>query len=334
VSDRVPGVERIEVAGVTSAAYNSASWPIAGAMLQYSDRTLEGKRTLDANLNELRVELLPFRYEGFSAIELANRWLDLNQLDDSRVSDLREMCTELRLDVPGYVVTGRPLSDDSARTENLAYTHTAIDRAALVGAKILCLGLHPFAPRRPNAPLWFWTDQSSDYDDDAERQAFLIGSFRELAAHAEGVGIQITIEMYPGTAVGTAERAVRLIREIDHPAAGLNPDLGNLVRVQGAIEEWQDVAVDVLPFANYWHVKNYARAENPFTSSVFTTPASLEDGIVDYRKAVRYALSAGFAGTFVTEHYGGDGIAVSARNRDYLRRVLASILDEDRLAAS
>jgi hypothetical protein len=44
--------------------------------------------------------------------------------------------------------------------------------------------------------------------------------------------------------------------------------------------------------------------------------------VINYRKAVRYALSVGFRGAFVTEHYGGDGLQVSSMNREYLRSIL------------
>jgi alkanesulfonate monooxygenase SsuD/methylene tetrahydromethanopterin reductase-like flavin-dependent oxidoreductase (luciferase family) len=73
---------------------------------------------------------------------------------------------------------------------------------------------------------------------------------------------------------------------------------------------------------NYWHVKNYFRMEDPLRGTVFTTPASLDAGFVDYRKAVTQAVQGGFRGAFLAEHYGGDGLWQSARSRDYLRHLL------------
>jgi alkanesulfonate monooxygenase SsuD/methylene tetrahydromethanopterin reductase-like flavin-dependent oxidoreductase (luciferase family) len=55
---------------------------------------------------------------------------------------------------------------------------------------------------------------------------------------------------------------------------------------------------------------------------VASSPAPLELGVMNYRKAVRMAVDAGFRGVFLTEHYGGDGLGVCATNREYLRRVL------------
>ena len=46
------------------------------------------------------------------------------------------------------------------------------------------------------------------------------------------------------------------------------------------------------------------------------------DSIIDYRTAIRDAIGFGFAGVITCEHYGGDGLSVSATNRDYIRTLL------------
>ena len=48
-------------------------------------------------------------------------------------------------------------------------------------------------------------------------------------------------------------------------------------------------------------------------------PAPLESGVINYREAFRYAISVGYQGVICTEHYGGDGLSVSASNQAYLR---------------
>ena len=82
------------------------------------------------------------------------------------------------------------------------------------------------------------------------------------------------------------------------------------------------MAEKTIPYANYWHVKNYFRTEDATTGAIVTAPAPLELGVINYRRAVRMAIDSGFRGAFCTEHYGGDGLSVSATNRQYLRRIL------------
>jgi sugar phosphate isomerase/epimerase len=138
--------------------------------------------------------------------------------------------------------------------------------------------------------------------------------------------VLISLELYEGTYLGDCDSAVAFLSDIDRDNVGLNPDLGNLIRAQAPIEPWEAMAVKVLPLSNYWHVKNYSRAENPNSGVYLTTPTSLQAGLIDYRMAIRYAIASGFRGAFLAENYGGDGLAVSADNARYLRRVLDDIL--------
>lgn len=128
--------------------------------------------------------------------------------------------------------------------------------------------------------------------------------------------------MYEDTFLGTADSAVRLVEEVGMPEVGLNADTGNLIRLHRPIESWREVLSTVLPYTNYWHLKNYARDEDPVTGQVHAVPTSLELGLIDYRWAVRQARDAGFAGILTCEQYGGDGLSVSATNARYLRTVL------------
>ena len=102
---------------------------------------------------------------------------------------------------------------------------------------------------------------------------------------------------------------------------GLDPDLGNIVRLHRPIEGWRDMLTAMLPYTNYWQVKNYSRVE--IGDGAFSThPTPLELGVINYRDAIRDAIDAGFNGVLCCEHYGGDGLGVSAMNMRYLRTLL------------
>ena len=113
---------------------------------------------------------------------------------------------------------------------------------------------------------------------------------------------------------------MRHVQDIGLPNVGLNPDLGNLIRLHRPVEDWRELVAKTLPFANFWHMKNYFRDEDAARDSYVTMPAPMESGLINYREAFRVALAAGFQGILCTEHYGGDGLSVSASNQDYLRR--------------
>ncbi len=261
---------------------------------------------------------------GFDAIEIHDNWLRFADLSVSGQRDLLESAHSSGLAVPAVTVARSSIIDPVDGPANLAYTHRAIDAAAELGAGVICLGLHrPLLPAQRSA-LWFWTEQGSVDPADDEVWATAVRGFRDLGTHAGELGVEVSLELYEDTYLGSSASAVRLIEEIGLDSVGLNPDLGNLIRLHRPVERWDELLRATLPYANYWHVKNYLRDEDPATGQITTSPASLESGVINYREATRLAAESGYAGMFTCEHYGGDSLGVSARNRDYLRSLLAA----------
>ena len=170
--------------------------------------------------------------------------------------------------------------------------------------------------------LWFWTAPGVVNPDDPAVWTLAVSRIRELGRHANGNGIELALEMYEDTYLGTAGGAVRFCTDVDLPNVRINCDLGNLVRLHRPVEGWRAMMEALAPFAGYWHAKNYVRMEDAVTGAVMASPAPMEAGVINYREAVRMALDAGFNSAFLLEHYGGDGRSVCAANRDYLRRIL------------
>ena len=151
---------------------------------------------------------------------------------------------------------------------------------------------------------------------------FVCYDIRELGKHAAEVGIEVSLEMYEDTYIGTADGAVKFVNDVDVPAVGINADIGNLVRLHRPVEHWASMIDKLVPYARYWHVKNYMRIEDPEKDLIISYPTSLALGIINYREAIRKAIACGFNSAFLCEHYGGDGLSVCAMNRDYLRSIL------------
>ncbi|MEU4895091.1 sugar phosphate isomerase/epimerase family protein [Streptomyces sp. NPDC044780] len=300
------------------------TWPIAAAMLQFPPHAADGTPVAKLDPEEWRRLLQPVVDEGFTHLELSTAWLPLGDLDRARLTALREVLADAGLAVPGVGVVRRSVVHPERGEDHLAFSHRTVDAAAALGADVVCLGLHDALSPRQRRALWFWTVPGDDVPPRHDRQvrALAVHRFRELAVHAADVGVELSLELYENTYLGSGDEAVRFLDDIGHEAVGLNPDLGNLLRVQGPVDTWEYLVSVTAPRTNYWHVKNYARLEDPATGTVLTHPTSLELGVIDYRAAVRYAISQGFGGTFVVEHYGGDGLSVGATNAAYLRRVL------------
>ncbi|WP_208867404.1 sugar phosphate isomerase/epimerase family protein [Streptomyces himastatinicus] len=304
------------------APHTPEEWPIAAAMLQFAPHAADGTPVEKLDPDEWRRLLQPVVDEGFTHLELSTAWLPLGDLDRARLTALGDVLDDAGLAVPGVGVVRQSVIHPERGERNLAFSHRTIDAAAALGADIVCLGLHDTLTPEQQRALWFWTVPGDVAPRDPDVRDLAVRRFRELGDHAADIGVELSLELYEDTYLGSADEAIRFLDDIGHEAVGLNPDLGNLIRQQRPIDTWEYLVSVTLPRTNYWHIKNYARLEDPATGTVLTHPASLELGIVNYRAAVRYAIAHGFGGAFVVEHYGGDGLSVGATNAAYLRRVL------------
>ncbi len=262
-------------------------------------------------------------FEGFTEVDLTDSWLKVGNLEASRRTELADVLRQTGLRPEAVSAIRCSVIDPDAGEANLAYSHRTIDAAAQLGCSVVSVGLHrPLTPQQRDVQ-WFWTVDGPKDDDSAETWLLAVHRLRELGEHAHNAGVLLSLEMYEDTLLGSAESAVRLVQDINHSAVGLNPDLGNLFRLHRDIESFQTAVEACLPLSNYWHVKNYYRDTEPTTGAVVSLPAPMYSGTMNYRTAVKTAVTVGYTGPFCVEHYGGDGLSVMAENRTYLRKLLA-----------
>ncbi len=311
---------------MTTAAYTAENWPIAAAMLPFGSTDSRGGPIHDAEQEEWAKHLRLVRRIGFTEIDPTDTWVRVADLGP-RLDEFRAVLADVGLTIPAISTSRRSVMDPEHGKEYLAYSHRLLDAAAELGVPMVSFGFfQAFTPAQAKA-LWFWLEDGwkDDFSDDA--RALAASRIRELAEHAQANGQQITLEMYEDTYVGTCDGAVKFLEEVGHDACGLNPDLGNFIRLHRPIEPVQDMLDKVLPYANYWHVKNYSRDEDPATGTVSTFPLPMEFGLINYRAAIGQALDLGFRGAFLCEHYGNDAVTVIGRNRAYIRELLDQLLD-------
>jgi sugar phosphate isomerase/epimerase len=298
------------------------NWPIAAAMIQYPNILPDGSSVQDQAAEHWAATLKDVTDEGFTELDPTDSWLRVADLEASRLDEFLAVVAEAGLNVPAISTSRRSVIDPQHGDEYLAYGHRVIETAAHIGARWVSFGLFQELTPAQKVALWFWTVQGRENPDDPETWNRAVRRIRELGQHAANVGVELSLEMYEDTYLGTADSAVRFVTDVDHPAVRLNLDLGNLVRLHHPVEHWLSMVEKTAPFAGYWHVKNYFRAEDATTGLILTTPAPLEFGLINYRVAIRKAIEHGFRSAFLVEHYGGDGLSVSATNRNYLRRIL------------
>lgn len=293
-------------------------WPIAAAALPFAGRTPDGRTIAQAGPDEWARTLTEIADAGFDCVDLTDSWLRVADLDDEGLRDLAAVAGEAGVTPTSISAIRCSVIDHAHGDENLAYSHRTLDAAAALGIETVSFGLHQALTPQQQEQLWFWTVPG--HQDDPADWDLAVSRLQELGRHAAELGILVSLEMYEDTFLGTADSAVRLVEDIGRDNVGLNPDIGNLVRLHRPIEPWWELVEKTLPYANFWHVKNYARDEDAARSAYFAVPAPMQYGLIDYRRAFRYAIGHGFQGVICVENYGGDGLSVCADNREYLRR--------------
>lgn len=263
---------------------------------------------------------------GFGWVDVVDSWLAFGELTTHQTTPLADAIAAAGMQVAGLSAIRRSVIDPVDGDANLAYTHRALDVAAALGAPVLSIGFH-----RPLTPLqqqWaFWAVPTSS--DDAAMWDLAVRRLRDLVGHAASVNVAVSLELYEDTLLGSGAQAARLVEAVGSPALGINADLANLYRVPRRLTEgWLQTLTECLPYMNYWHVKNYRRAEAYPDGPYLSWPTALADGDINYRQALRLAIAAGYTGPICIEHYGGDGLTAQQRGMQYLTALLEDLATE------
>ncbi|MBZ2198953.1 sugar phosphate isomerase/epimerase family protein [Occultella gossypii] len=309
-----------------TAPFTADTWPIGVGLPQLVGTLTDGRDVTTTGPQAWRPTFHEVAAAGFTEIDLFTTFIRISDLDADARSSLQRLLAEYGLRISAIPLARRSIldPDPDRATANLEFALETVRAAGELGVGTVCVGLHQPLTAEQQQAEWFWLAPGEENPEDPAVWAAAVEGFRRIGEEAARAQVQVSLEMYEGTYLGTSESSVRLVTDIGLPNVGLCPDIGNIVRLHRPVEDWRVMLERMLPHANYWQLKNYLRDHDPATGAYFSAPAPLETGYIDYRTAVGMALAAGFSGPLCVEHYGGDGLSVAATNRDYLRRILAA----------
>ncbi|MFC7376522.1 MULTISPECIES: sugar phosphate isomerase/epimerase family protein [unclassified Brachybacterium] len=304
--------------------FTAENWPIGANMLSFGNTTSDGTPTLEAPSSVWASQLRQVKELGVDQIDPTDAWLPLAKLSDERLEEFRSVLDGEGLSLSSISMTRNSVVDARHGEQNLADALRFIELAPSFGVSVVNTGFMQALTEAQSTAIWFWLEDG--HHDDPALRDLAIERIRTLGDAAKAQGIQVSLEMYEDTYVGTADDAVAFLADVDHEAVGLNPDVGNLVRLHREVEPWQDIFEKVLPHSNFWHIKNYTRDYDTATGAYSSAPMPLKYGYINYRSVIRRALELGYTGPFCCEHYGSDSLGVIAENVHYIRQVLSSAL--------
>lgn len=254
-------------------------------------------------------DLARLRRSGFGAIDLVDTWVSPADLEARDLADLRQVLSSLDLYLAGISVIRKSIIDPRDGAANLEHTRSSIDAAVALGAPLVCIGFHRPLTVEQSGQWPFWSVDSPADGRNAAVWRAAVTRLQDVCDYAEKRGIQVSLELYEQTLLGSGADAARLVTDVGRPNLGLNPDLANLYREPRQLpESWQETLEHCLPYLNYWHVKNFRRAPVWPSGPFVTFPTSMSEGDIDYAEAFRMVAGAGYNGPICIEHYGGDRV--------------------------
>ncbi|MSS73674.1 MAG: sugar phosphate isomerase/epimerase [Candidatus Latescibacteria bacterium] len=257
---------------------------------------------------------------GFEGLELG-----VTDAPEKEVRDLRKALGEAGLPcrtIRGGGLNLHPRTTGGSRDR----MEQALRYASWIGAPVLntTIGMPQARPGGPGTHVGEPTAQGSSREareEDFERAA---RELRAVAPLASDLGLAIAIEIHQHCLADNAWSGLHLMDLVDHPAVGLNPDLGNIYWNYDVPEESSENAIQAMaPRAKYWHCKNLRRVHFPELSKTVFLQAPLPDGEIDYRFALTAMRRAGYPGDLAVEglrlgdQFHGDGKSVA-----YFRELL------------
>ncbi len=305
---------------------------IAAGMVKAPTVLPSGAPLLTAGREAWTSALVPFVEQGFGAVEIQDGWLPFPTFDNAMVDDLTAALSANNLSAPSFAIARHSVIEPGSGEQNLDYTLSGLDIAHHMGAHTVCIGLHPTLTQAQRDAHYFWQAPGRSDSTDERTWNTAVERLRAIGERAGQLGLLISLEIYEDTLLGTTESALGLIEAIDMPHVGLNPDIGNLLRLDRPVDPWREMLEAMLPHTNYWHVKNYTRTET--ATGAKTAPSTLEEGIIDYREAFAIADRAGFDGILVCEQYSDDWLEVLGTNRRFLETIVTPASSLERESAS
>jgi sugar phosphate isomerase/epimerase len=294
---------------------------LTAGMVKATSSLPSGRPLSLGGLREWTQALIPFRDAGFRAAEIHSGWLSFPDFNSSDTSKLKSAAKSASLTIPSVAIARKSVIEPGLGESNLNFTLRGLEVASELGARVVCIGFHPELTEAQKDAQFFWEEQGRVDLTDHGTWSTAVSRTQEIGQRAKELGLALSLEIYEDTLLGSAESALKFLSDVGMSHVGLNPDIGNLLRLDRPIANWKELLEATLPFTNYWHLKNYSRLETE--TGAATSPTTLEHGVIDYAEALEMAEGFGFDGILVCEQYSDDWLEVLTENRIYLEGLLA-----------
>ncbi len=252
-------------------------------------------------------------------VEIIDAWADFYSFGEKELVTMRDDYARRNLAVPAVCPTHVTLSEPDLVKQNTPRVEKAIDVAAFMGCNMINLSLVQTVPPR----------SSLDPQANERHYEVIAAAVQTLADRAAQSGVSLALELHQGTLVDTSTALLKLLRMVDRPNVGVNPDLGNaLWAFPEPREKPADILQNLKPYAKFWHVKNFHRVSFGVEGQADYIEAPLPYGDIDHRLAVRQMLAEpAYEGHICVEAvYSGDPFTLIDAGIAYMKELVREAL--------
>lgn len=250
---------------------------------------------------DLKTAVEYIKFSGYKGIELASIVGMAEHLSDTAsdtdLHEIRKLVEDAGLEL--YCIEA---ATNILVPENLERTKRVFARAAKLGIPIVTVG-------------------SSGESDNEEKTEASILAIEKLAQAAGDVGIRFALKLHYGQSIYNTKTALRLMKEVKHPALGLNFDATHVGRVGddpvAAIEELKDHII-------HSHIRDTFIEQLKIAEPEYQIAGR---GTVPLKDVVNKMVEIGYEGATVLEIIGAKDyelpkvVAIAAESRGYLGRL-------------
>lgn len=250
---------------------------------------------------DLKTAVEYIKFSGYKGIELASIVGMAEHLSDTAsdadLHEIRKLVEDAGLEL--YCIEA---ATNILVPENLERTKRVFERAAKLGIPIVTVG-------------------SSGESDNEEKTEASILAIEKLVQAAGDVGIRFALKLHYGQSIYNTKTALRLMKEVKHPALGLNFDATHVGRVGddpvAAIEALKDYII-------HSHIRDTFIEQLKIAEPEYQIAGR---GTVPLKDVVNKMVEIGYEGATVLEIIGAKDyelpkvVAIAAESRGYLGRL-------------
>lgn len=251
--------------------------------------------------HDLKSAVEQIRFCGYEGIELASIVGMAEHLSDTasdaELNDIRKMTDEAGLEL--YCVEA---ATNILEAENRERTKRVFERAAKLGIPMVTTG-------------------SAGESDNEEKVEASFRAIEELSQAAHDAGIKYALKIHYGQSIYNTETALRLMKEVKHPALGLNFDATHVGRVGDDPVEAIGALKDHII---HTHIRDTIIEQLKIAAPEFQTAGR---GTVPLEAVVNKMAEFDYQGATVLEIIGANDYsleqvtAIAAESRGYLKRL-------------